>query len=87
MQIKFYLNRLEYTLKRLFPEIPAEIYYSRRRKLVHFAFDKPVYEYLRHKEFLKEVDMFYERHFKGDFQRLKPIKVIHTIKWKFDYCF
>ena len=85
MQIKLYLNRLDCILKRTYPEIPVEIYYSRRRKLIHMAFDKPVYDYLRYEDFLKEVDRFYERYFKKDFQLVKPIRVIHTIKWKFDY--
>ena len=85
MQIKFHLNRLETILKKDFHEIKVEIYYSRRRKLVHFAFDKPIYDYSRHEDFLKEIDRFYNRYFKRDFQLIKPIRVIHTIKWKYDY--
>ena len=85
MQIKFYLNRLETILKKEFQETDVDIYYSHRRKLVHFAFDKPIYEYSRHEDFLKEVEKLYERYFRKSFKLIKPIKVIHTIKWKFDY--
>ena len=85
MQIKFYINRLESTLKRKYPEIPIEIYYSRRRKLVHLALDKSIEQYQTYNDLLKEIERFYERYFRKDFEFCKPIRIIHTIKWKFDY--
>ena len=85
MQIKFYINRLESTLKRKYPEIPIEIYYSRRRKLVHLALDKSIEQYQAYNDLLKEIERFYERYFGKDFEFCKPIRIIHTIKWKFDY--
>ena len=42
MQVKFYINRLESILKQKYPEMNAEIYYSRRKKLVHLALDKSI---------------------------------------------
>ena len=85
MQIKFYINRLESTLKRKYPEIPIEIYYSRRRKLDHLALDKSIEQYQAYNDLLKEIERFYERYFRKDFEFCKPIRIIHTIKWKFDY--
>ena len=85
MQIKFYINCLESTLKPKYPEIPIEIYYSRRRKLVHLALDKSIEQYQTYNDLLKEIERFYERYFRKDFEFCKPIRIIHTIKWKFDY--
>ena len=56
MQIKYNINPLEMVLKRKFPEIPVEIYYSRRRKLVHIALDRPIHDYPKYVDFLKEIE-------------------------------
>ena len=86
MKIKHLCSKLEYKLKEKFPDIPlTEIYFSRRRKNVHFAFEKTIFDSERKMEFLKEVEKFYEEYLKKDFELLKPMKVIHTIRWKFDY--
>ena len=84
MLVKFYINRLETMLKQKYPEIKPEIYYSRRKKLVHLALDKSIDQYRNYTDFLKEIESFFERHFKNEFELCKPIKV-NTIKWKFDY--
>ena len=86
MKIKFSCSKLENHLKKKFPEIPLEgIYYSRRRKYIHFAFEKIIYEFERKNEFLKEVENFYENNLRKDFILIKPMKLINTIKWKCDY--
>ena len=86
MQIKIYLMRLESILKKSFPEIETiDIYYSRRRKLVHLALDKPTNHYQCKDDILKEIERFYNINFRKDFQIMKPIRLINTIKWKFDY--
>ena len=85
MLVKFYINRLETMLKQKYPEIKPEIYYSRRKKLVHLALDKSIDQYRNYTDFLKEIESFFERHFKNEFELCKPIKVVNTIKWKFDY--
>ena len=85
MQIKKYINRLETILKQKFPEIPTEIYYSRRRKLVHLALDKSFDQYQNYLDLLKEIGEFYKKHFRNEFEFCNPIRIIHTIKWKFDY--
>ena len=86
MKIKFLCSKLENHLKKKFPEIPLEeIYYSRRRKYIHFAFEKIIYEFERKNEFLKEVENFYENNLRKDFILIKPMKLINTIKWKCDY--
>ena len=59
MHIKFYNNRLESILKQKYPEIPTEIYYSRRRKLVHLALDKSIEQYQNYNDLLKNVFMKY----------------------------
>ena len=77
---------MEKNLKEKFPEIPiTEVYYSRRRKHIHFAFEDRLSNYERKKEFLEEVEKFYSEHLKNDFEFLNPMRIIHTIKWKFDY--
>ena len=83
--LKFYTNRLETILKKKYPEMNPEIYCSRRKKLVHLALEKSVYQYENYLDFLKEIESFFNRHFKNEFDLCKPIKVINTIKWKFDY--
>ena len=85
MLVKFYINRLETILKQKFPEINIEIYYSRRKKLIHLALDKSLDQYQNCFDFLDEIESFYERHFKNEFEFARPIKLINTIKWKFDY--
>ena len=85
MLVKFYINRLETILKQKYPEIVQEIYYSRRKKLVHLGLDKSIDQYTNYLDFLNEIESFFERHFKNDFEFCKPIKIVHSIKWKFDY--
>ena len=51
MLVKYNLNRLEVILKNKFPEINPELYYSRRKKLVHMAVDRCIYEYRNYKTF------------------------------------
>ena len=85
MKVKYLCSKLEYKLKEKFPDIPlTEIYFTRRRKHIHFAFEKTIFD-LKRKDFLEEVEKFYEEYLKKDFEMLKPMKVIHTIRWKFDY--
>ena len=45
MRVKYHINRLETILKRKYPEMNPEIYCSRRKKLVHLALDKSIYQY------------------------------------------
>ena len=85
MLVKYNLNRLEVILKNKFPEINPELYYSRRKKLIHMALDKCFYEYRRHRHLLDEINEFFERHFRRDFIFYRPIRLVPTIKWKFDY--
>ena len=67
MLVKYNLNRLEVILKNKFPEINPELYYSRRKKLIHMALDKCIYEYRHYKHMLDEISEFFERHFRRDF--------------------
>ena len=77
---------MERIFKEKFPEIPiTEVYYSKRRKHIHFAFEDRLSNYERKKEFLEEVEKFFSEHLKKDFEFLNPMRIIHTIKWKFDY--
>ena len=77
---------MEKIFKEKFPEIPiTEVYYSKRRKDIHFAFEDRLSNYERKKEFLEEVEKFFSEHLKKDFEFLSPMRIIHTIKWKFDY--
>ena len=86
MKIKYICMKMENILKEKFPDIPLnEVYYSRRRKHVHFAFDDRLNNSERKKEFLKEVERLYNEFLKNDFEFLNPMRIIHTIKWKFDY--
>ena len=85
MLVKYNLNRLEVILKNKFPEINPELYYSRRKRLIHMALDKCIYEYRRYREQLDEVNEFFQRNFQRDFIFYRPIRLVPTIKWKFDY--
>lgn len=86
MKVKYLCSKLECKLKEKFPDVPLhEIYFTRRRKHIHFAFEKAIFDSKRKKEFLEEVEKFYNEYLKKDFEMLKPMKFIHTIKWKFDY--
>ena len=62
-----------------------EIYYSPRKKLVHLALDKSIDQYQNYVGFLKEIESFFNRHFKDEFDFCIPIKIVNTIKWKFAY--
>ena len=69
MKVKFLCSKLEYRLKEKLPDVMLEeVYFSRRRKNVHMAFEKTIFDFER-----------------KDFEIIKPMKIIHTIKWKFDY--
>ena len=85
MLVKFYINCLETMLKQKYPEMNPEIYCSCRKKLVHLALDNSIDQYRNYIDFLKGIESFFERHFKNEFEFCKPIKVINTIKWKFDF--
>ena len=86
MKVKYLCSKLENQLKEKFPDIPlTEIYFTRRRKHIHFAYEKTIFDSNRKKIFLEEVERFYEEYLKKDFEMLKPMRIIHTIKWKFDY--
>ena len=85
MLVKYNVNRLETILKNKFPEINPELYYSRRKKLVHMVVDKCIYEYRNYKKLLDEISEFFYRHFRRDFILHQPIRLVPTIKWKFDY--
>ena len=49
MLVKYNVNRLETILRNKFPEINAELYYSTRKKLVHLAVDRCIYQYKNHR--------------------------------------
>ena len=86
MKIKFLCSKLEFKLREKFPEvILEEIYYSRKRRYIHMAFEKTIFEFKRKREFFEEVENFYNEYFAKEFEMLKPFKIINTIKWKFDY--
>ena len=86
MKVKNICIRMERIFKEKFPEITiTEVYYSKRRKHIHFAFEDRFSNYERKKEFLEEVKKHYNENLKKDFEFLNPMKIIHTIKWKFDY--
>ena len=86
MKIKFICNKIEVILKEKFPDSRLkEVYYSRRRKHIHFAFDEKPFNFERKDEFQKEVERIFETYLKSDFELINPMKIIHTIKWKFDY--
>ena len=86
MKVKFLCSKLEYKLKEKFPDVTLEeVYFSRRRKYIHMAFEKTIYDFERKKEFFKEVENFYNEYLKKGFELIKPMKIINTIKWKFDY--
>ena len=86
MKVKFLCSKLEYKLKEKFPDaMLEEVYFSRRRKYIHMAFEKTIFDFERKKEFFKEVENFYNEYLKKDFELIKPMKIINTIKWKFDY--
>ena len=73
--------KIEKTISR----IPlVEISYSKRRKYIHFAFEKVICEFERKDEFFKEVEKFYNKNLEKDFIMIKPMKLINTIRWKSD---
>ena len=86
MKVKFLCSKLEYRLKEKFPDVKLEeVYFSHRRKYIHIAFERTIFDFERKKEFFKEVENFYNEYLKKDFELIKPMKIINTIKWKFDY--
>ena len=50
MLVKYNVNRLQPILRDKFPEINAELNYSRRKKLVHLAVGRCIYEYKNHRK-------------------------------------
>ena len=76
---------METILKEKYPEMAPEIYHSRRKKLVQLALEKSIDQYPNHLMFLKDIESFFNRNFKNEFELCRPIKIVHTIKWKFDY--
>ena len=85
MLVKFHINRLETILKQKFPEINVEIYYSKRKKMIHLALEKSLDQYRKCFDFLDELESFHARYLKNEFDFSRPIKLVNTIKWKFDY--
>ena len=86
MKVKFLCSKLENKLKKEFPEVMlTEIYFSRRRNYIHMAFEKTIFDFKRKREFFGAVEKFYNEYLKKEFEMLKPMKIINTIKWKFYY--
>ena len=85
MQVKYLINHLETILKEKYPEMAPEIYHSRRKKLVHLALEKSIEQYPDYLMFLKDIKSFFNKNFKNEFEFCRPIKIVHAIKWKFDY--
>ena len=85
MQVKYLINRLETILKEKYPEMAPEICHSRRKKLVHLALEKSIEQYPDYLMFLKDIKSFLNKNFKNKFEFCRPIKIVHAIKWKFDY--
>ena len=85
MQVKILINCLETIFKEKYPEISPEIYCSRRKKRVHLALKKSTDQYQNYLNFLKDIESFFNRNFKNDFEFCRQIKLVNTIKWKFDY--
>ena len=51
MKVKYLCSKLEHQLKETFPDIPlTEIYFTRRRKHIHFAFEKTIFDSNRKKK-------------------------------------
>ena len=84
MLVKYNDNSFETILRDKFPEINAELYYSRRKKLVHLAVDRCIYEYKNYRKLLDEIKGFFYKYSRREFT-LDPIRLVPTIKWKFDY--
>ena len=80
MQVKYLINRLETILKEKYPEMAPEIYHSCRKKLVHFALEKSIEQYPNYLMFLKDIESFFNRNFKNEFEFCRPIKIVNTIK-------
>ena len=86
MKIKFLCSKLEFKLREKFPEVMLEeIYFSRRRRYIHMAFERTIFDFKRKREFFEEVENFYNEYFAKEFEMLKPFEIVNTIKWKFDY--
>ena len=85
MQVKHLINRLETILKEKYLEMTPEIYYSCRKKLVHLALEKSIDQYPNYLMFLKDIESFFNKNFKNEFEFCRSIKIVHTIKWKFHY--
>ena len=85
MQVKYLINCLETTLKEKYPEMTPEIYYLHWKKLVHLALGKLIDQYPNYLMFLKDIESFFNRKFKNEFEFCRLIKIVNTIKWKFDY--
>ena len=85
MQVKYLINRLETILKEKYPEMTPEIYYLRRKKLLHLTLEKSIDQYPNYLMFLKDIESFFNKNFKNEFEFCRSIKIVHTIKWKFDY--
>ena len=80
MQVKYLINRLETILKEKYPEMTPEIYYSRQKKLVHLGLEKSTDQYPNYLMFLKDIESFFNRNFKNEFEFCRPIKIVNTIK-------
>ena len=50
MKVKFLCSKLEHRLKEKFPDVKLEeVYFSRRRKYIHIAFERTIFDFERKK--------------------------------------
>ena len=47
--------------------------------------EKALLSYPEHKKILRDIEEFWLRNKSNDFQFVKPLTLIRTVKWKFDY--
>ena len=65
-------------------KVIAAFYSSRRNMCVHMELDKAIFAYSNFKQFIEQINKFFEDHLAGKLQTNYP-QLIHSAKWKFDY--
>ena len=87
MKIKSFLLLLKSTLNEKYPNLKVDFYVSRRNRYVHMGLDQPLHSISYYEKLINNIESIWTaRKHNDSFVFFHP-KLIHSVKWKYDYVF
>ena len=87
MKIKLFLTQLKNAMEKTFPTLTVHFFVSRRNRYVHMGLNRPLHSIENFVEVLKLTENLWNEKTNSDelFIFIKYPKIVHSVKWKYDY--